>query len=127
MLEVRLCHIQFAPCTLVVVALLLGLAWQRVATHADDHDGAAGTPGAVTEHDVLPILLLRCTACHGRRRQQGELDLRTRESLLKGGKSGPAIVPGKPDESLLLKRIHAGEMPPHHKPLSRRRCTTGVV
>ena len=32
--------------------------------------------------------------------------------MLKGGKSGPAIVLGKPAESLLLKRIHAGEMPP---------------
>ncbi len=32
---------------------------------------------------------------------------------MKGGKSGPAIVPGKPDDSLLIKRIRAGEMPPH--------------
>lgn len=65
-----------------------------------------------TEHDILPILLLRCTVCHGSLQQEGGLDLRTRESILRGGKSGPAIVPGKPDESLLLKRIHAGEMPP---------------
>ena len=43
---------------------------------------------------------------------KGELDLRTRESILKGGKFGPAMVPGKPQESLLLKRIHADEMQP---------------
>ena len=42
----------------------------------------------------------------------GGLDVRTRASLLKGGKSGPAIIPGKPDESLLVKRIVAEEMPP---------------
>ncbi len=66
----------------------------------------------ITEHDVVPIMLLRCTVCHGARRREGELDLRTRESMLRGGKSGPAIVLGRPEESLLVKRVHAGEMPP---------------
>jgi cytochrome c553/mono/diheme cytochrome c family protein len=68
---------------------------------------------AVTYHEILPIVLLRCTSCHGRQRQEGGLDLRSRASMLKGGKSGPAIVPGKPDESLLVKRVRAEEMPPH--------------
>jgi len=71
--------------------------------------------GEVNQHDIQPIMLLRCTACHGLRRQEAELDLRTRQGMLKGGKSGPAIVLGKPTESLLLKRIHAGEMPPKEK------------
>lgn len=70
---------------------------------------------AVTQHDVIPILLLRCTACHGRHKQEGGLDLRSRDAMLRGGKSGPALVPGKPDESLMLKRIHAEEMPPHSR------------
>ena len=69
----------------------------------------------VTEHDVLPLLLLRCTACHGRSKQEGGLDLRSRESILKGGKSGPVVVLGKPAESLLVKRVAAGEMPPHKR------------
>ncbi len=68
---------------------------------------------AVSYHDVLPIVLLRCTSCHGRQRQEGELDLRSRPGMLRGGKSGPAIVPGKPEDSLLVKRIRAEEMPPH--------------
>jgi len=71
--------------------------------------------GEVNQHDIQPIMLLRCTACHGLRRQEAELDLRTRQGMLKGGKSGPAIVLGKPAQSLLLKRIHAGEMPPKEK------------
>ncbi len=66
----------------------------------------------LSEHDVLPTLLLRCAICHGRQRQEGGLDVRSVASLLKGGKSGPAIVPGNPAESLIHKRIHAGEMPP---------------
>src|SRR5579863_6914981 len=67
---------------------------------------------ALTQHDVLPILFLRCTICHGSRRQEGGLDLHTREAMLKGGHSGPAIIAGRPDESLLIKKIRAGEMAP---------------
>ena len=67
----------------------------------------------LTTRDVLvPILSVRCVICHGRRKQEGGLDLRTRASLLKGGKSGAAVIPGQPDESLLIKRIVAEEMPP---------------
>ena len=69
----------------------------------------------LTEHDVLPILFLRCTVCHGARRQFGGLDLHTREAILKGGRSGPAIVPGKPEESLLIKKIRSGEMAPKRR------------
>jgi hypothetical protein len=67
---------------------------------------------SVTQHDVIPTLLLRCTVCHGARKQEGELDLRNRASMLRGGKSGPALVPGNPAESLILKRIAEEEMPP---------------
>ena len=66
----------------------------------------------VTENDVLPIFQMRCVVCHGKRKQEGGLDLRDQASRLKGGKSGPALVPGNPAESLLLKRIAAGQMPP---------------
>ncbi len=72
---------------------------------------AAAPP--VREREVMAAVLgAKCLPCHGRRRQEAGLDLRTREGLLKGGKSGPAIVPGKPEESLLVKRIRAREMPP---------------
>lgn len=66
----------------------------------------------ITESDVLPIFQMRCVVCHGKRKQEGGLDLRFHASQMKGGKSGPAIVPGKPDESLLVKRIVSGQMPP---------------
>jgi hypothetical protein len=61
----------------------------------------------ISQHDIIPILLLRCTACHGRQQQEAGLDLRNRASMLRGGKSGPVFVPGKPDQSLILKRIHS--------------------
>jgi mono/diheme cytochrome c family protein len=71
---------------------------------------AAASP--VNEIEVRAILQVRCVACHGGTRREGGLDLRTVASRLKGGKSGPALVPGKPDESPMYKRIVNGTMPP---------------
>jgi hypothetical protein len=81
--------------------------WIAAGARAGDVSAAV-----LTQHDVLPILLRRCTVCHGLRRREGGLDLRTRAAMLRGGKSGPAIVPGRPDESLVLKKVRAGAMPP---------------
>ncbi len=69
----------------------------------------------VTQHDVIPIVLRRCTVCHGAHRKEANLDLRSKATMLRGGKSGPAIVPGKPDESLLIKKVRAGLMPPRER------------
>jgi hypothetical protein len=66
----------------------------------------------VTEREALAVLQARCVRCHGGLAKEGGLDLRTLESRLKGGKSGPALVPGKPEESLLYKRMANGTMPP---------------
>lgn len=40
---------------------------------------------SLNQHDVFPILLLRCVTCHGRQKQEGGLDLRSRAAMLKGG------------------------------------------
>lgn len=76
-------------------------------------DPSSANAPMVTQHDVIPVLMLRCVVCHGRHVQEAGLDLRSRGSMLRGGKSGPALVPGRPDDSLMLKRIRAEEMPPH--------------
>lgn len=62
--------------------------------------------GAVdyTSH-VKPILAARCYSCHSALRQQSGLRLDTAALLLKGGHSGPAIVPGNSAESLLIEKI----------------------
>jgi hypothetical protein len=75
-------------------------------------------PVAITQHQIIPLMRLRCTACHGGRRREAELDLRTKASMLRGGKSGPAVVAGKPDESLIIRRIKAEEMPPRRQLVS---------
>lgn len=70
---------------------------------------------SVDQHRIIPLMLLRCTACHGAQRQEGGLDLRTPESMLAGGTQGPAVVPGDPEASLIIRRIRAAEMPPRRR------------
>ncbi len=85
-------------------------SWIAGGAKPGKSDVASAEP--VSQHDVIPIVLRRCTACHGLHRKENGLDLRTKAAMLRGGKSGPAIVPSKPAESLLIKRIAAGQMPP---------------
>ena len=82
------------------------------ANAAELATAGGGDSGPLTEHDILPIFQLRCIACHGKRKQEAGLDLRTVASRIQGGKSGPALVPGDPDGSLLIQRIKSGDMPP---------------
>src|SRR5207237_7012883 len=58
------------------------------------------------------ILANQCVSCHGPEKKKGGLDLTRRASALAGGDSGAVIVPGQPDESLLIEKVAGGEMPP---------------
>ena len=60
--------------------------------------------------EVAPILE-KCVTCHGGSQQMGSLDLRTAESLRKGGKSGPAVIPGNAEQSRIYRRITGREEP----------------
>ena len=71
------------------------------------------------ERDVVPILKSHCWKCHGQEGRKGGVDLRRRFAMLRGGDSGPVIVPGKPTESLLIEVVTEGSMPPEEAtPLS---------
>jgi hypothetical protein len=66
--------------------------------------------------DIKPLLTARCYACHGALQQKGALRLDTAISVREGGNSGPAVVPGKASESLLIAHVTASggkrRMPP---------------
>lgn len=66
---------------------------------------------------VRPILERKCVACHSGGSPQGGLRLTSREAILKGGASGPAVSLSKPDQSLLIAAIHhrGRRMPPQGK------------
>ena len=76
------------------------------------------------EQKIRPLLVERCYECHSAqaRKLKGGLLLDTKEGVLKGGDSGPAIVPGDPDTSLLIKAVRYAteelQMPPKNKKLS---------
>jgi hypothetical protein len=71
------------------------------------------------EKQVRPLLVKRCYECHssGAKAPKGGLSLDNPGGWVKGGDSGPAVVPGSPDESLLIDAIRYGslEMPPRGK------------
>src|SRR5204863_6723534 len=72
------------------------------------------------ESKIRPVLVKHCYKCHSAqaKKVKGKLRLDTRAGLLKGGETGPAIVPGRPIKSLLIKAIrHDGlEMPKEKLP-----------
>jgi mono/diheme cytochrome c family protein len=68
------------------------------------------------EQHARPILKAHCFHCHGEEAEkEANLDVRLKRLVASGGDSGPAILPGNAAESLLVKRIEAGEMPPEGK------------
>src|SRR6266705_1207654 len=56
-------------------------------------------------NEIKPIFETSCMKCHGRGKDKGGLRLDTRETFLKGGDSGPAVVPGKSADSLLISLV----------------------
>ena len=85
-------------------------------------ESTGGTPFSAAdleffERRVRPLLARHCYACHSSKAEKlaGHLRLDARGTILAGGDTGPAIVPGKPDESLLIDAIRYGnlyQMPP---------------
>jgi mono/diheme cytochrome c family protein len=76
---------------------------------------AQGTPSATA------VLAAKCARCHGPAKQKNKLRVDSVEGLLAGGKSGPAVIPGDPDASELIKRVrlpvsHEKHMPPKKEP-----------
>jgi hypothetical protein len=66
---------------------------------------ACGQDDAFFEKQVRPILVTHCYKCHAGANSRGGLRLDTRAGWQKGGDTGPAVVPGKPDESLLMQAV----------------------
>ena len=81
----------------------------------------ATEPERLFREQVAPIFETRCVHCHGANSAKGGLLLTTSAALRRGGKNGPAVEPGKPEESLLLEMVSGDppEMPQKDKPLSK--------
>ena len=93
------------------------------------HSGPAAAPGTsadlaqrrVFSELIQPILQRRCSTCHGPEKHKADLSMESYETLLKGGKDGPALIAGKPLDSPIIQRLllpseDEDHMPPHGKP-----------
>ncbi len=89
---------------LVLAGSWIAAGWSSSIAHAGDPKPAGTASSAESveffETRVRPVLVERCVKCHGPQKQSGGLRLDSRDALLKGGDSGPALVPAKPEESL---------------------------
>jgi mono/diheme cytochrome c family protein len=110
----------------LILPVLSGLSIPWVcgaaAPSASDKPDAAGLE--YFEKNVRPVLIDNCYGCHSASAEKlkGGLYLDTRDGLLKGGDTGPAIVPGNPEKSLLIRAVRYTDkdlkMPPKDKKLS---------
>jgi len=71
------------------------------------------------EMKIRPLLINHCFDCHAEKKQKGALRLDSIQAILKGGQTGPALVPGKPETSLLITAVSGKDedlvMPPKEK------------
>ena len=94
-----------------IVACALSVATARAEITAQD--------ATFFETKVRPLLVEHCYDCHSGAKNKGGLSLETKAGWSKGGETGPAIVPGKPDDSLIIQAVRYTDkdfaMPPEKK------------
>jgi mono/diheme cytochrome c family protein len=96
----------------IVAILIVGLLPLGAAAQTAGEVRRQPAAGITNADQAAGILAEKCVSCHGPIQKKGRLDLSRRASALEGGESGVVIVPGAPEESLLIDRITDGEMPP---------------
>jgi hypothetical protein len=107
---------------------VLTVAPALLATALIGNSLSAQERSGVDYESVRPILAARCYECHGASRQQSGLRLDDRESVLVGGRNGPAVVIGRSADSLLIRRVTGADglerMPRNRDPLTAAEIQT---
>ncbi len=107
----------------LVVVLCATLALALLPAYSPASDKPRGeNPDVLWKRDVAPLLDKKCLKCHAGVRQYGGLDLRSLETILRGGDRGAAIVPGRTAESRILQFIQPNS-DPHMPPDPKRQLT----
>lgn len=126
-------------CSILAILLIIVTGhFGSTITHGDNFLLLEPTKAAVQvsfnqavlfDHVIKPIVKNKCGNCHNPDKAKGGLDLTDSASFVKGGKTGKLFVPAKPDQSLLIKRIHLPDtdeesMPPEgERPLTQQELT----
>ena len=96
--------------------------WKTADTVAVQRKPIPNVQEAMAYADIIqPMLQAKCYSCHGKNKQKGKLRMDDIARLMKGGKDGPAIVPGNPAKSEMSRRTSLpreddDHMPPKEKP-----------
>ena len=102
-----------------LIAALVGITVLAAPVYAAEVPAFPAEDLEFFEKEVRPLLIGRCQKCHGAEQQKGSLRLDSRESVLQGGDTGPALVPGHPQQSELIQAINYDpsgyQMPPEGK------------
>ncbi|MDF1812144.1 MAG: hypothetical protein P1V20_08015 [Verrucomicrobiales bacterium] len=98
----------------IIASAAVVLALSAPPVFADHHNKI------LYKEAIAPVLGAKCGGCHGEKKQKGKLRVDSLEAMIKGGSEGPSLVPGKPEESSLLDRVHLPldddeHMPPEGK------------
>jgi hypothetical protein len=107
----------FAALSATLLMCSLAVCWTQPAPQTQPSAAGSFSPQQLEffETKIRPVLADNCFKCHGPEKQKASLRLDSRAAMLKGNESGPAIVPGHPEKSLLLEVLsHQGDtkMPP---------------
>ncbi|MBC7809263.1 MAG: PSD1 domain-containing protein [Akkermansiaceae bacterium] len=101
------------------IALLLGVSFAQLPSRSQNSPKSLSPAekSAFFDKEVSPVLKASCVGCHTGESAGGGLDLNSRMAVLKGGASGPAVVPGDLKNSLLLRAVYydGRQMPPQGK------------
>src|SRR5262245_26045035 len=100
------------PALALGVVAVVGIVWAQPPRAIQAREGIE-----FFEAKIRPVLVKHCYECHSAKasKVRGGLYLDTRAGVLQGGDSGPAVVPGNPARSLLIKALHHDgdtKMPP---------------
>lgn len=113
----RIGRLPLASTLLAGAGLAACLSWLAIGANASDDRPAAqpATESTVFEHRVAPLIVQNCLHCHNDSQAEGNLNLSTRDGILNGGDSGPAVEPRDAESSYLISRVRDHEMPPEGK------------
>lgn len=126
--RMRFCPLKFSG-TLAAIMLSLTVGSSAEGQQIPITEVERATPVSF-EKEILPLLRANCLACHSQTEKQGELVLESPQTMRRGGDNGPALIPGNPDESLLLKLAsHADEpvMPPQDNDVAAKNLTSAQL
>lgn len=102
-----------------IVVFLIALDFVGFASKGESAEAPTLDQVEFFEKQVRPLLVEKCLDCHGAKKQQGALRLDSRAAMLKGNETGPALAPGKPQESRLVQVLRYAnddiQMPPTGK------------